>query len=207
MTASSTLVRIHLRIRRFRVRRTGFGAPYPPTGPPRELHTTRFCRCDRSPIHLAALCVSPWYAGARDRDDLRGHPRQIQDDQVLLQDVGEAVPADRHEQGRTDPRPGCESAVRRPCGGIPFPGRWPRLAAAPCRAHQPAAILARRACSQPGTAVCIATMPISGLLSPGCQRSGKLSHPRGPGLPRRFAEARALPVPGVHGKVEHFCSF
>jgi len=57
MTASSAPVRIRLRIRLVRTRRANLGAPYPPAGPPDEPHTTRFCRCDRSLMHLAALCV------------------------------------------------------------------------------------------------------------------------------------------------------
>jgi hypothetical protein len=57
MTASSAPVRIHLRIRLAHLCRASLGARYPPAGPPDEPHTTRFCRCDRSLMHLAALCV------------------------------------------------------------------------------------------------------------------------------------------------------
>jgi hypothetical protein len=57
MTASSAPVRIHLRIRLARTCRANLGAPYLPAGPPDELHTTRFCRCDRTLMHLAALCI------------------------------------------------------------------------------------------------------------------------------------------------------
>jgi hypothetical protein len=57
MTANSAPVRIHLRIRLVRRCRANLGAPYPPAGPPDEPRTTRFCRCDRSLMHLAALCV------------------------------------------------------------------------------------------------------------------------------------------------------
>ena len=53
MTANSAPVRIRL----VRTCRANLGAPDPPAGPPDEPHTTRFCRCDRSLMHLAALCV------------------------------------------------------------------------------------------------------------------------------------------------------
>ena len=53
MTANSAPVRIRL----VRTCRANLGASYPPAGPPDEPHTTRFCRCDRSLMHLAALCV------------------------------------------------------------------------------------------------------------------------------------------------------
>jgi len=55
--ASSAPVRIHLRIRLVRTCRANLGAPYAPAGPPDEPHITRFCRCDRSLMYLAALCV------------------------------------------------------------------------------------------------------------------------------------------------------
>jgi hypothetical protein len=57
MTANSAPVRIRLRVRLVRACRANLGAPYSPTGPPDEPHTTRFCRCDRSLMHLPALCV------------------------------------------------------------------------------------------------------------------------------------------------------
>jgi hypothetical protein len=57
MTASSAPVRIHLRIRLVRTCCASLGAPYLPAGTPDELHTTRFFRCNRTLMHLAALCI------------------------------------------------------------------------------------------------------------------------------------------------------
>jgi hypothetical protein len=87
MTANSAPVRIHLRIRLVRRCRADLGAPYPPAGPPDEPRTTRFCRCDRSLIHLAALCVPHGTPDSGTR--MRSFPWPGRDD--ILQTQGDAA--------------------------------------------------------------------------------------------------------------------
>ena len=63
ITANSAPVRVHPRISLVRACDVSRGAPHRLAGPADELHTTRFCRCDRSLMPLAAaVCVLKCYA-------------------------------------------------------------------------------------------------------------------------------------------------